>query len=251
MKMILSKVHALANLLFIGLVVYSIILFSKFSGIDNNILSIFYITLSAGIISIILNYVVLNTKSFKEIVYVDRLKNEFIVDKEEEIVRQDQSNIVSEVKKEIDAITNSKIDGKDKMDKALSVICNKINAGQSVLFFKDQEENKLKRYSSYALPLDSSNDIEFAMGEGLVGLVAKEGKTLVIDDLKESYMIPFSGLGTTKSVDVMILPLLKSEEIIGVWEISLLKKASENDKNLIQNLTTLLGDFLALETQYN
>jgi len=251
MKMILSKVHALANLLFIGLVVYSIVLISKFSGLDNNILSIFYITLAAGIISVILNYVLLNTKSFKEVVYVDRLKNEFIVDKEEEILRQDQSNIIHEVKKEIDSIMNSKIGGKDKMDKALSAICNKIDAGQSVLFFKDQEENKLKRYSSYALALDSVNDIEFAVGEGLVGLVAKEGKTLMIDDLKESYMIPYSGLGTTKSVDVMILPLLKNEEIIGVWEISLLKKANENDKNLIQNLTTLLGDFLAVEAQYN
>ncbi|MDT0551423.1 GAF domain-containing protein, partial [Streptomyces lonegramiae] len=93
--------------------------------------------------------------------------------------------------------------------------------------------------------------IEFAVGEGLVGLVAKEGKILVIDDLKESYMIPYSGLGATKSVDVMILPLLKDEEIIGVWEVSLLKKANENDKNLIQNLTTLLGDFLAVEGQYN
>lgn len=253
MKMILSKVHALSNLLFMGLVVYSLILFSKLSGVDPSFLKIYYITLAAGIISLILNYIVQNSKSFKEVVYVDRLKNDFTIhkEKEEETIKQDQSSIIGEVKKDIEGIFNSQMNSRDKMDKALSVICNKVSGGQSVLFLKDKEDKILRRFSSYALAVDSKNDLEFTIGEGLVGLVAKEGKTLVIDDLKESYMIPFSGLGSTKSVDVMILPLHKNEEIIGVWEISLLKKVNENDKTLIQNLSSLLSDFLSRETQTN
>lgn len=98
----------------------------------------------------------------------------------------------------------------------LNEICSQLQAGQAALYTRTEKVIELK--FGYALPAE--NKINYQVGEGLIGRVAAEGKTLYIDKLPNNYTTVFSGLGVTSPTYLCITPVKKGDQTAGVLEIA-------------------------------
>lgn len=64
----------------------------------------------------------------------------------------------------------------------------------------------------------------FALGEGIPGQVAKDKKTLFINDVPEGYIKIVSGLGTSSPRYMGVIPITHNDETIALLEISTFEK---------------------------
>jgi putative methionine-R-sulfoxide reductase with GAF domain len=113
-------------------------------------------------------------------------------------------------------------------DKALSMICNALEASQAAAYLTQKDEDKrwIELFSSYAYHLPDGEKVAFRLGEGLAGQVAKEGKLVNINTVPEGYIRILSGLGNASPRHLIILPLRESDEVIGVVEIASFREFS-------------------------
>lgn len=88
-------------------------------------------------------------------------------------------------------------------------------------------DKRLKLTGSYAFSLDSDikNEIEF--GQGLVGQAAQSRKCMLLTDIPEDYHLIRSGLGKTLPRTILIKPLIREDEVLGVIELGALEPFSD------------------------
>lgn len=81
---------------------------------------------------------------------------------------------------------------------------------------------------------------EIIAGQGLAGQVLENKKTLVVTEIPENYIRISSSLGNTRPTCIVILPLVYSDESIGVIELGLLKTPTETELEFLNvNLEAL------------
>ncbi len=102
----------------------------------------------------------------------------------------------------------------------LTYIADYIHAVVGVFFLAEKE--KFKLVSSYAYQQRKHNYNEFKLGEGLIGQAALEKKTLLFSQVPEEHLnlSIHSGLGESKPHDILVLPLLYEEQVLGVLELA-------------------------------
>ena len=131
------------------------------------------------------------------IYFTARAKDEIVVylEKKEEVLAVDSKNNSD----------GSQLDGIDMNTNypqhVLNEICKALGAGQGAIYVEEEGELKLKYgYATNETPA-------FKLGEGLVGRVAADRKTLYIDDLPEGYITVFSGLGNATPTRLALIPI--------------------------------------------
>ncbi|MCS7297408.1 MAG: PAS domain S-box protein [Bacteroidia bacterium] len=90
--------------------------------------------------------------------------------------------------------------------------------GASLGAFYRIEGDKLRRIYSYAYPTGSPEI--FAMGEGWIGQVAREGRPLWLSVLPQGYLEALSALGKAPPQAVAVLPVIAGDSIRGVWDLA-------------------------------
>lgn len=63
----------------------------------------------------------------------------------------------------------------------------------------------------------------FELGHGMLGQVAKEGQTLMLDDISTLPIVIQSGLGYNKPKAVLLIPIKQSDDVLGVMVVASLK----------------------------
>ncbi|RKS74215.1 GAF sensor hybrid histidine kinase [Actinomadura pelletieri DSM 43383] len=63
-------------------------------------------------------------------------------------------------------------------------------------------------------------DLRFALGEGLVGQAAQERRALLIADAPADYIKIGSGLGEASPVNIIVLPIVFEDEVLGAIELA-------------------------------
>ncbi|MDH5365514.1 MAG: GAF domain-containing protein [Cyclobacteriaceae bacterium] len=141
----------------------------------------------------------------------------------------------------IDALKNKK-DKKEEFNIILNLICKKLELGQGAIY--TPVEIKGVRYvefnTGYAFSFAESETIKFEFGEGLIGQAAKEGETLVIDEIPDNYINIISGLGNASPKHLLILPILKGKTIQAVAEFASFNKFSNENIDLIKESFNIL-----------
>jgi PAS domain S-box-containing protein len=101
----------------------------------------------------------------------------------------------------------------------LTYIADYLHAQVGVFFLG--EGDKFKLVSSYAYQQRKNNYNEFKLGEGLIGQAALEKKTLIFSQVPEEHinLSIHSGLGESKPHDILVLPLLYEEQVLGILEL--------------------------------
>lgn len=136
----------------------------------------------------------------------------------------------------------------DNIDKLSDIFIREIvkylNALQGGLFLlKDlDEENKaLELKSAFAYNRKKYINKEILLGEGLVGTCAIEKKTIVMTEIPEEYISITSGLGDTPPDNLILLPVLQEDTVLGVIEIASLNKFQKHEIDFSEQVASSLA----------
>lgn len=201
------------------------------------------ITLLVGLAVLVFMF---NNKS-EEIIYVEK-KNDHKKDEDEEKDEDTEDHLSVAF---LNDLLKSVKDEEKVLDKALTGICKKLDAGIGVIYTyqKGKDKRVLQLKSSFALSLGESQTLSYEMGEGLVGQVAKERKELILDDIPEGYIKVVSGLGSASPTHLMIMPLESNNDLFGVMEIASFTPFDKKHKSFVKNAIGKIMDKLNAESK--
>jgi signal transduction histidine kinase/HAMP domain-containing protein/CheY-like chemotaxis protein len=93
-----------------------------------------------------------------------------------------------------------------------------VGAQHGALYLSNGEELVLT--AGYGLARDSVGRVRFALGEGLVGQVAMERRTLHVREVPRGYLKIRSGLGAAAPASVIVMPIVFEEQVLGAIELA-------------------------------
>jgi len=122
----------------------------------------------------------------------------------------------------------------------MSEITSVVQAQQGAFFLLAQDEGEayLRLTSAYGY---SGEESLFKLGEGLVGQAAVEKNRLRVDGAPASYLTIKGGLGEAPPSDVVVLPVLFEEQVLGVIEIASFLRYSEQQLIFLDQLVETIG----------
>src|SRR5205814_2693501 len=81
----------------------------------------------------------------------------------------------------------------------------------------------------------------FKLGEALVGQAALEKKTILITEAPSDYIRVTSGLGEATPVNVIVLPVVFEDQVLGVIELGAFRPFSEVNQRFLEQLMDTIG----------
>ncbi|MFC5682884.1 response regulator [Flavobacterium sp. MAHUQ-51] len=126
------------------------------------------------------------------------------------------------------------------------VLSQQTNGCQATFYIKNYRENNdtLIKIGSYAD--NDKSPTKIALGEGLIGEVAKYNEQKCLNNLSKEYSYVSSSLGKSAIYNILITPILYKSEVIGVIEIGSLENFKEFDQKLLGTLKESLGNAIAV-----
>ncbi len=102
-----------------------------------------------------------------------------------------------------------------------SVAYLKANQGGLFLVDKDEDEQTyIELMGTYAYDRKRYNEKKILPGQGLIGQTYKEGETLHLTEVPNNYVEITSGLGEATASNLIIVPLIVNETIVGLMELA-------------------------------
>ncbi len=210
----------------------------------NELNIIIFAGLLIGLIALMLQLFNQNTSKEDDFVFSEKSKTK-IAEKEEEIEETTQTGNNYSLR-EFEKIIQSGGDQKRMLNKILWAVSKKIDASQAAIYKSITEENDryIQLVATFAYSVPDSEVIKFEYGEGLAGQVAKEGRVYNISDVPDGYIQVVSGLGNASPNHLLIMPLLKEEEILGVIELASFKMFDKELEEFLGKLCNVIANKL-------
>lgn len=124
--------------------------------------------------------------------------------------------------------------------KIISNLVQYLNANQGGMFLIDKDdetgETKLELVAAYAYGRDKYVKKEVEVGEGLVGQVYYEKRTMYMTDVPQGYVSIKSGLGDATPEAILIVPLLLNDELQGVVELASFHPFKDYEREFVERL---------------
>jgi len=126
-------------------------------------------------------------------------------------------------------------------DHILGELIKYIKAQQGGFFIivdgEDSAEYHLELKSSYAYNRRKFYKKKIIKGEGIIGTVAEEGKKVFLSNIPNDYLEIRSGIGGTKPISLLVVPLIINEKVVGVLEIASLKVFENFEIEFIEKIS--------------
>ncbi len=126
----------------------------------------------------------------------------------------------------------------------MSELTPTVTAQHGAFFLTDADEEKkpvLKLIASYGYKARKSVANRFKIGEGLVGQCALEKKPILLSEAPSDYIKVSSGLGHVAPVNIIVIPVLFEDSVLGVIELGSVKPFSEIDQQFLEQLIEVIG----------
>ncbi len=131
----------------------------------------------------------------------------------------------------------------------ISELTKYINATQGC-FYLLKDSNGHDKYfdmtAFFAYDRKKYADKQIKWGDGLIGTSALEKKSIYITDVPDDYVNVTSGLGYTNPKSVLIVPLIKEEELFGVIEFASLNKIETYQLDFVEKVAENIASTLSL-----
>ncbi|MCC9308099.1 HAMP domain-containing protein [Kitasatospora sp. RB6PN24] len=98
----------------------------------------------------------------------------------------------------------------------------------------------LKLVGSYAYP-DGKRPTTFRLGESFVGQAARSRRTIEVDALPPGYLAASSGLGSTESLSLRVLPIVVEDQVLGVIELASVRPFAQVHRDFLDQLMETIG----------
>lgn len=113
-----------------------------------------------------------------------------------------------------------------------------LNANLGGVFVKNENNSPITYDLAAAFAYDRNRFLtkSFELGEGLIGSCAAEKGTIFLKELPPDYIEITSGLGDTNPNNVLIVPLVVEDEVMGVVELASLKVFEQYQVEFVEKL---------------
>jgi transcriptional regulator with GAF, ATPase, and Fis domain len=179
-------------------------------------------------------------------------KRELIVyrDRNIEQVKAEQEAAEQKNRISIDGVINAlqTANGqKQVLEKSLEAICKQLDAGQGAAYAaKTEGETRLvELYAGFALTVNEHSAPRYMYGEGLIGQAAASGQILYLDEIPEGYIKIISGLGSASPRYLIIVPIKRDTQTLGVLEIASFTPFDEDKRKFIEQSVNLITEKLS------
>ncbi|MBN1598557.1 MAG: GAF domain-containing protein [Bacteroidales bacterium] len=127
-------------------------------------------------------------------------------------------------------------------DEFIKELVKYLGAIQGGLFlYEEDDDTSLYLVSAFAYNRKKYLSKTVVKGEGLIGACALEKKYINLSDIPEEYIEITSGLGEASPTNLLLLPVMKEDNLIGVIELAALKKFDEYQVEVGQNIASSLA----------
>ncbi len=128
----------------------------------------------------------------------------------------------------------------------MSELTPTVSAQHGAFFLAESPEDedskiRLRLIASYGYQQRKNVSNTFELGESLVGQAAVEHKSILITEAPPDYIQVTSGLGAAVPMNIIVMPILFEEQVLGVIELASLKSYSEVHRTFLQQLMETLG----------
>ncbi|MFI6321501.1 HAMP domain-containing protein [Nonomuraea sp. NPDC050556] len=93
----------------------------------------------------------------------------------------------------------------------------------------------------YGVRPDRSPRQTFAMGEGIVGQAAAEGRSIILDDVPAGFITIDSGLSQSTPAQIVVLPILFESRVLGILELASFTPFGEVHLDFLTQLVETIG----------
>ncbi|MFI6025210.1 HAMP domain-containing protein [Amycolatopsis magusensis] len=118
-----------------------------------------------------------------------------------------------------------------------------VSAQHGTFFFADpgQDPPRLRLIATYGHNQADQLATEFEFGQSLVGQVAKTRKPIVVDRTPADYVRVSSSLGSAAPVNLIVLPIVFEDQVLGVIELASFDKFTAVHRDFLEQLTETIG----------
>ncbi|WP_317441509.1 HAMP domain-containing protein [Streptomyces collinus] len=100
---------------------------------------------------------------------------------------------------------------------------------------------ELRLVGSYGRPEDDTRPTRIAFGRSLVGQAARSRRIIGVDQLPPGYVTISSGLGQIEPSDLLLLPIVFEEQVLGVIELASVTAFTPVQRDFLQQLVETIG----------
>lgn len=134
----------------------------------------------------------------------------------------------------------------DLMQRIITELAVLLKAGYGVFYSvtdgeSEENQKKLVLLGSYAYKKRKNISNSFKFGEGLVGQCALEKKPIILTEVPSDYIHITSGLGEQVPLNVIVIPILHEEKILGVIELGSFYLFNNEEQDLLDGIANNLG----------
>jgi signal transduction histidine kinase/CheY-like chemotaxis protein/HAMP domain-containing protein len=127
----------------------------------------------------------------------------------------------------------------------MSEVTPVVSAQHGALFLVEHGDSlgeaELRIVASYGYKPKKGRPDRFALGDGLVGQAAVEGKTIRLTDVPSDYIKISSALGDATPAHLVVMPVMFEEQVLGVIELGALRPFSEVNQAFLDQLADTIG----------
>ncbi|TVZ00718.1 HAMP domain-containing protein [Trebonia kvetii] len=104
----------------------------------------------------------------------------------------------------------------------------------------EQGQTRLRLIAGYGLP-PSGTQGQVLLGQSLIGQVAKTRRPVVLDEVPAGYVKISSAIGEARPVNVMIMPIVFQDQVLGVIEAGSLWPFTQVHRDFLEQLMETIG----------
>jgi signal transduction histidine kinase/CheY-like chemotaxis protein/HAMP domain-containing protein len=128
----------------------------------------------------------------------------------------------------------------------ISEVTPVVSAQHGALFLVDHggelADAELRLVASYGYRAGKKGRPDrFALGDGLIGQAAVEGKPIRLTDVPADYFKIASALGESAPAHIVVMPVMFEEQVLGVIELGALRPFSQVNQAFLDQLTDTIG----------
>jgi signal transduction histidine kinase/HAMP domain-containing protein/ActR/RegA family two-component response regulator len=118
-----------------------------------------------------------------------------------------------------------------------------VGAQHGMFFLAETSDNdtRLRLIAGYGLTTHIEAPSQFRLGQSLIGQAAKTKKPIVLADVPEGYLRISSGLGEAAPVNLIVLPILFEDQVLGVIEAGSFWPFTQVQRDFLEQLMETIG----------
>jgi methyl-accepting chemotaxis protein len=187
-------------------------------------------TLLVGIVAL---YLIVSSKK-QVVVYLDRTQTADTQKTDLETQATDLTAVIQNIQQQKNDVAN----------RALSALCQWLQAGQGAYYQVNAPEQQVQLAHAFAFAPEDERATSFQLGEGLIGQAAASGQSLYLDEIPEGYIRIVSGLGSSSPRYVYIFCVKKDKTVRGVYEVATFAPISAQQKQDLEQIATVVGNLM-------